>query len=182
MCPTPVLYFSIPHLSVDGGIMITGSHNPPEFNGIKMALGKTAIYGAQIQEIRRLIETDDLEKGARGAGEEIRASSNPTSRGFRRTSSSSAACASPWIRATAWAGWSRRRFSARWGRRCYELFSEVDGRFPNHHPDPTVEKNLADLKKAVKEKGARSGRGLRRRRRPPGRGGRKRRASSGAIN
>ena len=64
MCPTPVLYFSAPHLQMDGGVMITGSHNPPEFNGIKTALGKTAVYGQQIQDIYGLIERNDYEKAS----------------------------------------------------------------------------------------------------------------------
>src|SRR3989338_3569180 len=55
-CPTPLQYFSIYHLSIDGGIMITGSHNPPEFNGFKITVGKETIYGQEIQEIRKIIE------------------------------------------------------------------------------------------------------------------------------
>ena len=56
LCPTPVYYFSIFHLDKDGGIMVTGSHNPPEFNGLKVSVGKSTIFGEEIQNLRRLIE------------------------------------------------------------------------------------------------------------------------------
>jgi phosphomannomutase / phosphoglucomutase len=151
MCPTPVLYFSAPHLQMDGGIMITGSHNPPEFNGIKIALGKAAVYGEQIQDIRRLIDANDFEKH----------SSQPVK---------SYAILDPYV---AWlssnlkfdravrigmdsgngvGGLVAPQIFRALGATVYELFSNVDGKFPNHHPDPTVEKNLADLKKVVAEK------------------------------
>jgi len=63
VCPTPLLYFSIHHLKADGGVMITGSHNPPEFNGFKLAIGKETIYGDKIQEVRKIIEGSKFEKG-----------------------------------------------------------------------------------------------------------------------
>jgi len=56
MCPTPLVYFSLFHLDLDGGIQVTGSHNPPDHNGFKVCVGKTTIHGEQIQELRRLIE------------------------------------------------------------------------------------------------------------------------------
>src|SRR5215469_853741 len=61
--PTPVLYYSVFHLKADGGVMITGSHNPPEFNGFKVVCGASTIHGDAIQEIRRMIETGDLANG-----------------------------------------------------------------------------------------------------------------------
>src|SRR5579863_1529314 len=61
--PTPLLYFSAVHLNADGGVMITGSHNPPEFNGFKTVCGASTIHGEAIQEIRRMIETGDLDRG-----------------------------------------------------------------------------------------------------------------------
>ena len=63
MVPTPLLYFSLHHLNVDGGIQITGSHNPPEYNGFKICLGKTTIYGEQIQELRRIADKGVFERG-----------------------------------------------------------------------------------------------------------------------
>src|SRR5580658_5167298 len=61
--PTPLLYYSVFHLKADGGVMITGSHNPPEYNGFKVMCGASTIHGEAIQEIRRLIETGDLARG-----------------------------------------------------------------------------------------------------------------------
>ena len=58
LCATPMLYFSIRHFGVDGGVMITGSHNPPEFNGFKICMGPDTIYGEEIQELRRIIENE----------------------------------------------------------------------------------------------------------------------------
>ena len=63
VAPTPVLYYSVFHWKADGGVMITGSHNPPEFNGFKVVCGTSTIHGEAIQEIRRMIETGDLARG-----------------------------------------------------------------------------------------------------------------------
>ena len=63
LCPTPVYYFSIFHLDKDGGMMVTGSHNPPEFNGFKVSVGKSTIFGDKIQDLRRLIEKGDFATG-----------------------------------------------------------------------------------------------------------------------
>lgn len=151
MCATPVLYFSIPHLQVDGGIQVTGSHNPPEFNGIKMALGKTAVFGPQIQDIRRRIEEQDFERHPALPAKsyaildpyvEHLSKNLKFERGVRVGMDSGNGVAGPV---------APQIFRAL-GATVYDLFSEVDGTFPNHHPDPTVEKNLADLKKVVAEK------------------------------
>lgn len=69
VCPTPLQYYSIHKLSLDGGIMITGSHNPPEFNGFKLSIGKTTIFGDAIQDIRKIIDASDFKNG-RGSVEE----------------------------------------------------------------------------------------------------------------
>lgn len=151
LCPTPVHYFSIAHLKKDGGVMVTGSHNPPEFNGIKLTLGKESIFGKDIQKIRRLIEDEDFEKGAPSAMERyeilepyiayiVKNLSLP--RGVRvgmDSGNGTAGLVAPII-------------FRELGCEVYDLYSEVDGRFPNHHPDPTIEANLADLKRLVAEK------------------------------
>ena len=64
MVPTPVSYFALHHLKADGGVMITGSHNPPEFNGFKISLGQHSLYGSKIQELKNLIEAKDFETGS----------------------------------------------------------------------------------------------------------------------
>ena len=63
MFPTPFLYFSLFHLPVQGGVMVTGSHNPPDENGFKICLGRSTIYGEQIQELREIMETEDYVTG-----------------------------------------------------------------------------------------------------------------------
>ncbi len=153
--PTPVLYYSAIHLKTDGAVMITGSHNPSEFNGFKTVCGDGTIHGAAIQEIRRLIETGDL---ATGEGSE-----------------SSADLVTPYVKEVAAQFDFKRRikvvFDAGNGTggpvmhrlletlnvEATELYFEMDGRFPNHHPDPTVPANLAALIAKVKETGAEVG-------------------------
>jgi phosphomannomutase/phosphoglucomutase len=153
--PTPLLYFSAVHLNADGAIMITGSHNPPEYNGFKTVAGGAAIYGEQIQEIRRLIEAGDFETG----------------QGSRRTEDFSA----PYVNAVAQqfqyprrvkiavdagngtAGPVMHRILERLNVDATEMFFEMDGHFPNHHPDPTVIKNLDHLERAVRERGCELG-------------------------
>jgi len=151
LCPTPVHYFSIAHLKKDGGVMVTGSHNPPEFNGIKLTLGKESIFGRDIQKIRRLIEDEDFEKGpapAIGYYEildpyiEYVVKNLSLPRGVRVGMDSG----------NGTAGLVAPTIFRELGCEVYDLYSEVDGRFPNHHPDPTVEANLTDLKKLVAEK------------------------------
>jgi phosphomannomutase/phosphoglucomutase len=151
LCPTPVHYFSIAHLKKDGGVMITGSHNPPEFNGIKMTLGKGSIFGKDIQKIQHLIEGEDFEKGAVLQVErreileayiEYIVKNLDLPRGVRVGMDSG----------NGTAGLVSPKIFRELGCEVFDLYSNVDGRFPNHHPDPTVEANLIDLKKLVADK------------------------------
>ncbi|RPH92743.1 phosphomannomutase/phosphoglucomutase [candidate division KSB1 bacterium] len=150
-CPTPVLYFSAPHLSMDGGVMITGSHNPPEFNGIKTALGKTAVYGQQIQEIRSLIERNDYEK-ASPLPVKSYAILDPYVEFLSKNLKFDRAVRVGMDSGNGVGGSVAPKIFRALGATVFDLYSEVDGRFPNHHPDPTVEKNLTALKKLVAEK------------------------------
>jgi len=155
MCPTPLQYFSLHALEVDGGIMITGSHNPPEFNGMKLSLGKETLFGEKIQDIRRLIE-----KGAsvRGAGtvrkEEIipRYLDYLMPRFGRLDGLKVVADAG-----NGTGGLVGPALMRGLGAEVTELYCEPDGDFPNHHPDPVVLANLGDLIKTVKETGAHAG-------------------------
>jgi phosphomannomutase/phosphoglucomutase len=158
-CPTPVLYFSVPHLQMDGGIMITGSHNPPEFNGIKIALGKTAVYGPQIQEIRKLIEAGDFDKTSPGKTYRYEIL-EPYVSYLTQNIQLERAVRVGVDSGNGVAGMVAPRILRELGATVYDLFSEVDGRFPHHHPDPTVEKNLSDLKKLVADKGLEVGVGF----------------------
>jgi len=141
--PTPLLYYATVHSKADGGVMITGSHNPPEFNGFKTVLGSGTIHGETIQEIRRMIEAGDLD---RGAGSETTAD-----------------VATPYVDEVAaqfhfprrirvvvdagngTGGPVTHRVLERLNAEAVEMFFEMDGRFPNHHPDPTVPRNLEPL-------------------------------------
>jgi len=154
MCPTPLTYFSLFHLDLDGGIQVTGSHNPPEHNGFKICVGKTTIHGAQIQELRKLIEAGTLQEAERGSEESyeiipayqkhLDEQFGTLSRPLKVVVDSGNGAAGPVAPGVVKA----------LGCEMTELFSEPDGRFPNHHPDPTVEENVADLIAAVREGGA----------------------------
>ena len=150
--PTPALYFGILHLKTGGGVQITGSHNPPEFNGFKMCHGLSAIYGEQIQGLRRLIETSDFERGTGQYSEEnIRSAytsdilqRTAISRRLRVVIDAGNGCASEIAPA----------IFRSLGCEVTPLFCEVDGTFPNHLPDPTVARYMHDLISKVKETGA----------------------------
>lgn len=151
--PTPVLYHAVYTKDVDGGIMITGSHNPPEYNGFKICLGRAALFGEQIREIRAIAEAGRRHSGS-GAYEQenvlqkyVRDIVARTDLGERR------------MKAVIDSGNGMGAVTAipiyeRLGIDMVELFSEPDPAFPNHHPDPTVEANLKDLIAAVHGSGA----------------------------
>jgi phosphomannomutase / phosphoglucomutase len=147
--PTPVLYYSVLHLSADGGVMITGSHNPAEFNGFKVMAGTSTIYGEALQELYRIMQAGDL---ADGCGSVIEADgvtpyvADVASRfQFARR-----------VRVVVDAGNGTggpvmHRILQRLNVQATEMFFEMDGRFPNHHPDPTVPANLQALIEKVRE-------------------------------
>lgn len=156
--PTPALYFAVRELGADGGIQITGSHNPPEYNGIKMTLGEGSVYGTAIQALREAVEAESF---ARGSGERREADVLPryVEEVGRRArldgplpvvldcGNGAGSVAAP------------RALTAA-GVRVEGLYCDSDGTFPNHHPDPTVDENLRDLIGAVRRSGAAVGIGL----------------------
>ncbi len=151
-CPTPVLYFSLFHLNVDGGIQITGSHNPPEFNGLKMCMGTSTIYGKQIQKIRKVIEEGDFNEG-NGVIEKYEILPEylaylKENINISRPLNVVLDCGNGVSALVAPDAFSQA------GCKVESLFCQVDGNFPNHHPDPTVMANLKDLKNTVKATGA----------------------------
>ncbi len=156
--PTPALYFATHTLDVDGGIQVTGSHNPPEFNGFKLVLGPEPIYGAEIQGLRRLIEEGRTR--ARPGGRRSQDSTvlpryrdaivernGPLPRRVKTVVDCGNGVASVIAVDTL----------RRLGAEVIPLFCESDGRFPNHHPDPTVPENLRDLQAAVRRERAELG-------------------------
>jgi phosphomannomutase/phosphoglucomutase len=150
--PTPVLYFSEYELPVDGSLMITGSHNPPDMNGFKMNLKRGSVYGAEIQAIREIIEAGDFEEGEGERSEaalldtylDAVASRIKLERPLKVIADCGNGCGSL----------VARELLERIGCEVTPLFCEPDGDFPNHHPDPTVLENVQDLIAAVKREGA----------------------------
>ena len=155
LCPTPLQYYSLHTLPVDGGIMITGSHNPPEFNGFKMSVGKGTIFGDAIQEIRGIIDAHDFRTGS-GAVEDYPIINDYINYVKGRFGSLSG------VKVVVDAGNGTGGVVApqimrALGADVVELYCEPDGNFPNHHPDPTLEESLVDLIAKVKEEKAHAG-------------------------
>lgn len=147
---TPMLYYAEAVLDVDGGIMITGSHNPPDYNGFKMVLQHGPFFGADIQKLGQMAAAADWESG-RGKIEEVQIEDRYVERllqGF-----DGPALKVGWDAGNGAAGPALEKLVAKLPGEHHTLFTDIDSRFPNHHPDPTDEKNLADLKKLVAEKG-----------------------------
>jgi phosphomannomutase len=144
--PTPMLYFAEATLEVDGGIQITGSHNPAEYNGFKMVLQHRPFFGADIQKLGRMAAQGDWETG-RGTVSDHDIMDRYVARlaqGF-----DGAAYRIGWDAGNGAAGPIIEKLVKLLPGEHHLLFTDVDGRFPNHHPDPTEEKNLADLKALV---------------------------------
>ncbi len=150
--PTPLLYYSAVHLKADGAVMITGSHNPSEFNGFKTVCGSGTIHGDDIQEVRRVVEARDFLKG-HGTVRTVDVADPyldevaPQFQFARRIKVVADA-------GNGTAGPVMHRLLERLNCDATELFFEMDGRFPNHHPDPTVPANLARLCEEVKARKA----------------------------
>jgi phosphomannomutase/phosphoglucomutase len=149
ICPTPLLYFSILRFGADGGVMVTGSHNPPEFNGFKLCVGPTTLYGDKIREIRRIIERGDFTSGK---GKESRRNVVPDYREYVASNISIPRRLKVVVDAgNGTAGPVAPPLFRELGVDVVELFCEMDGTFPNHFPDPTVPENLASLIRVVRE-------------------------------
>ena len=148
--PSPMLYFATHYLDVEGGIQVTGSHNPAEYNGFKLLLKGRSIFGAEIQELGRRSASGHWNKG-HGAVEEVdvrdayvdRLLEGFSGKGYRVG----------WDAGNGAAGPILDMLVERLPGQHHAIFTRVDGTFPNHHPDPTVDANLADLKRLVADKG-----------------------------
>ena len=147
--PTPMLYFATHHLEADGGIEITGSHNPPDYNGFKMVCQGAPFFGADIQALGRMAAAADWETGEGTVDEHdlFDAYVDRLLEGF-----SGPAMRIGWDAGNGAAGPVVEALARRLPGEHFTLFTDVDGHFPNHHPDPTEEKNLADLRRLVAER------------------------------
>ena len=158
MVPTPVSYFALHHLKADGGVMITGSHNPPEFNGFKISIGQHSLYGKKIQELKALIDTKDFETGSGKIDQtsvmepymENICSILKIPRKVKVVIDGGNGCF----------GIVGPQLLKKLGLDPLEIFCEPDGTFPNHHPDPTVEENLTGLIEKVRSENAELGIGF----------------------
>ncbi len=156
--PTPALYFATHVLNVDGGVQVTGSHNPPAFNGFKIVLEGEAVYGAAIQELKRLI--DEGRTLGRPGG--LRSRDDTILARYRDAVVQRNGPLPRQVRVVVDCGNGVSSLVAvdalrRLGADVVPLFCESDGTFPNHHPDPTVLENLRDLQAAVSREGAELG-------------------------
>jgi phosphomannomutase/phosphoglucomutase len=153
MVPTPLLYFTLFTEDVGAGVMITGSHNPPEFNGFKLCLGKSTLHGEQIQEIKEISLSENFSDGE-GTVEE-----KNILPGYFDFVSENITLGDRKLKVVVDAGNGVGGFVGaplykKLGCEVIELFIEPDSRFPNHHPDPTVLENMRDAVEAVRENAA----------------------------
>jgi phosphomannomutase/phosphoglucomutase len=148
MAPTPVTYFAAHHLKCGSCVSVTGSHNPPDYNGLKVVIGGNTLYGDDIQEIRKRIESNHL-----ASGQGKRSEANVLDAYVQRIVSDVKLSRPMRIAidcGNGVAGMLAPKLYRALGCEVEELYCEVDGHFPNHHPDPSVPKNLAELIQAVK--------------------------------
>lgn len=150
---TPMLYFAVHHLGCGGGVMVTGSHNPPDYNGFKMMRGTGPVYGAAIQHLGTRAAAGDYSKGS-GHGEQAPVFDAYIDRMLRDLPASTRPLNVVWDPGNGSAGPATEALVKRLPGKHLILNGKVDGNFPAHHPDPTVEKNLVQLKEAVAKQGA----------------------------
>jgi phosphomannomutase/phosphoglucomutase len=152
ICPTPGYYFSLFHLDKDGGMMVTGSHNPPEFNGFKVSVGKSTIFGEEIQKLGRWVEKGEFisGKGNLARVEIIRPYQDYMKKNIKLDKKLKVVIDA----GNGTAGIVAGPLLKDLGCEVDELYCDVDGRFPNHFPDPTIPANLKDLIGQMKKMGA----------------------------
>ena len=149
--PTPMLYYAEATLEVDGGIQITGSHNPSDYNGFKMVFQHAPFYGSDIQELGRLAENGDWEEAeTRGTVSDVDIEDEYVGRLMAGYSGGTYRIG--WDAGNGASGPVIEKLTKLLPGEHHLLFTDVDSNFPNHHPDPTEEKNLEDLKRLVAEK------------------------------
>lgn len=145
--PSPMLYFATHHLGTDAGLMVTGSHNPPEYNGVKMTIRGSSFFGSDINQLGDIAKKGDY---IDGQGKET---SSPTLAAYVKRLLSDVSLNRPvkvaWDAGNGAAGEALTKLTDAMPGTHILLNADIDGTFPNHHPDPTVEKNLAQLKAAV---------------------------------
>ncbi len=152
--PTPMLYYAATVRRTDGAVMVTGSHNPPDYNGFKMMLQGKPFFGPQITEIGTLAAAGNVVEAAPGNVSTIDISADYVARLISDWDGGDRLLNVVWDNGNGAAGEVLQRLVASLPGQHTVLFPEIDGRFPNHHPDPTVPKNLAALIAEVRRRGA----------------------------
>lgn len=149
--PTPMLYFAVKSRGADGGIMVTGSHNPPDYNGFKMMLQSEPVFGAMIQDIGKIAADGAFESG-QGTLSQYDIRGDYIAR-LLQDLTGDRPLKIAWDNGNGAAGDVLKMLTDRLPGEHILLFDDIDGSFPNHHPDPTVDANLVDLQRAVAENG-----------------------------
>ncbi|TDH58173.1 phosphomannomutase/phosphoglucomutase [Dankookia rubra] len=152
---TPMLYFASYHFGADGAVMVTGSHNPPDYNGFKMMLGKKPFFGAQIQEIGRMAaEGDVVPVSTEGSDHKVEVAEPYVARVMQDYDGGDRKLKVVWDPGNGSGADITKLLTAKLPGEHYVINGDVDGSFPNHHPDPTVAKNLEQLIAEVEKEGA----------------------------
>jgi phosphomannomutase len=152
--PTPMLYFASYELKADGAVMVTGSHNPPDYNGFKMMLGKKPFFGAQILEIGRMAAAGEVVAEASGSSTQVDVSDAYIARMLKDYDGGDRALNVVWDPGNGSGAEITKRLVAKLPGKHTVINGEIDGRFPAHHPDPTVLKNLEQIIAEVAKQGA----------------------------
>ncbi|MCX8500516.1 MAG: phosphomannomutase/phosphoglucomutase [Alphaproteobacteria bacterium] len=154
MGPTPMLYYAVHELPVDGGIQVTGSHNPGNHNGFKLMLGRSSFFGDSIQKLAQIAEKGEWQAvETKGRAESVPVEANYIQR-LLRDLKFNRGLVCVWDCGNGATGNVIRQLVTKLPGQHHLLFAEVDGQFPNHHPDPTEPKNMVDLQQAVARFGA----------------------------
>jgi phosphomannomutase len=151
--PTPMLYFAAYHLKADGAVMVTGSHNPPNYNGFKSMLGKKPFFGQDIQLLGAMAAAGDVVPEAKGSFEKVDVAADYLAR-MLQDYDGERGLKVVWDPGNGSGGAITEALAAKLPGTHVVINAEIDGNFPNHHPDPTVLKNLAQIIAKVKETGA----------------------------
>ena len=152
--PTPLLYFAATSLETDGAVMVTGSHNPPDYNGFKMMLGKAAFFGADIQKLGTLGAAGDVVPEGQGTDEPVDVSDAYVARVMKDWDGGDRSLKVVWDNANGAAGELLSKLLAVLPGEHTVLNPIIDGTFPAHHPDPTIARNQEQLIAAVRAQGA----------------------------
>jgi len=155
LCATPMLYFAAHALEADGAVMVTGSHNPPDYNGFKMMLGKKPFFGGQIQEIGRMAGAGDVVPvSTAGTDRHVDIAEDYARRVLQDYDGGERRLRVVWDPGNGSASEITKLLASRLPGEHFVINGDVDGSFPNHHPDPTVAKNLEQLIAEVAREGA----------------------------